>query len=499
MKVLQLGPTNWAAEYKIPKSLDWEYNDFPLPKKKQHSYGVVILTGSFSLTAQEWDNLRMLSTPYSVLYLPRVASLLDNNGQLFLKEQAAIKITDQPQTVINNLEKDFFFGQTGIRVSPTDLAINRLQFPVFEFVDGYHLHLDVDSDDWQTVGTYKTTPYYDPDKQLSLWLECTQDPRLETRLIVYDMTGNADQRFVMPVNASQEEMIVPMGVVDYARFIGVSIQVRGHAKMEIGTFHYRWTRHGYGNYIAGGKKIVNPANNEEIGYYLNPGDLKPPLFVYFAGARSLEGFEAYPLFRNTGKPSLLFTDPRLQMGQFYTGDYMQERIKEVIKQAVKQLGFTMQDVVTSGLSMGSYPALKIGATLQVHAIICGKQLVNLGYLADRAPRERPFGFDTGLDVASRNVRSMDQQALAALDQRFWDEFDRSDLSHTKLFIIHMLDDDYDDRAVDGLKKSPAIINGCQFIHKGFPGRHNDNTAVVSGMFVDRIYDILNHDFKGGKN
>lgn len=495
MKVLQLGPENWSKTYHVPMSLDWEFNDFPLPKKKRHRYDVVIITGAIEMSADHWELLRMASTPYAVLYLPGVPELLSLRGQRFLKEQAALEITHDPQTVIDNLEKYFYFGQTGIRVSPTNLVINRAQFSVFEFVDGYHLKINIDSDEWQTVGTYKTTPYYDPNKQLSLWLECTQDPNFETRLVVYDMQDSADRRFIMPVNAHQREIVVPMGVTDYARFIGVSIQVKGHGNMEIGTFHYRWTRHGYGNYIAGGQKIVNPANNEEVAYYLNPGDLKPPLFVYFSGARSQEGFEAYPLFRNTGKPALLFTDPRLQMGQFYTGDYFQTAIKAVIQKTVKQLGFTMQDVVTSGLSMGSYPALKLGAELGVHAVICGKQLANLGYLAERAPRERPYGFDTGLDVASRNAKDMSVESLVAIDRQFWQEFDQTNLTHTKLFIIYMLDDDYDNKAIERLKRSPAVINGMEFVSKGFGGRHNDNTAAVSGMFVDRIYDMIKVDFK----
>lgn len=498
MKVLQLGPEDWTQSYTIPDNIDWDVNTFPPKKKKKKlHYDVVIITGAVNMSDLQWEVLRMASVTYSVLYLPGVPEQLGAQGKLFLKEQAAIEITHEPQEVIDNLDKYFYFGQTGIRLSPTNLVINRLGFPVYAFTDGYHLQVDVDADNWQTLGTYKMTPYYDAGKQLSLWLECTQSPNLDVRLLVYNLQGNADQSFTMPIKG-QNELIVPMGVTDYARFIGVSIQVKGQGLMQVGTFHYRWTRHGYGNYIAGGRKLVNPANNEEIAYYLNPGNLKPPLFVYFSGARGLEGFEAYPLFRSTGKPALLFTDPRLQMGQFYTGDYFQREIKKVIRQTVERFGFTMQDVVTSGLSMGSYPALKLGAELGVHAIICGKQLTNLGYLAERAPRERPYGFDTGLDITARNAKNMSSEALKDLDRRFWEKFNETNLSQTKLFIIYMLDDDYDNRTIDYLKKSPAVVNGKQFIHRGIAGRHNDNTADVSGMFVDRIYDMINTDFKGNE-
>lgn len=404
-------------------------------------------------------------------------------------------MTDSPQQIINNLEKNFYFGQTGIRVSPSDLLINRRQFPNFEYPDGYHLKIDVDAPEWQTVGTYKVTPYYDPDKQLTLWLECTRDEKISVQLVIYNLDGS-EQRFEIPLATGSQEMVVPMGVTNYERFIGVSIQVRGRGPLEIGTFHYRWTRNGYGNYIVGGKKIVNPSNNEEIAYYICPGDLKPPLFIYFSGARSKEGFEAYPLFKHTGKPFILFTDPRLQMGQFYTGHFFQQKIKEIIQQTVSRFGFTMQDVVTTGLSMGSYPALKLGAELGVHAVICGKLLTNLGYLAERAPRERPYGFDTGLDIASRNASSMSSTALKKLDQQFWQQFDQTDLSNTKLFVVYMKDDDYDNRAITRLKKSPSVIAGRQFVYRGLDGRHNDNTAASSGIFVNWINTMIQHDFKG---
>ncbi len=52
-------------------------------------------------------------------------------------------------------------------------------------------------------------------------------------------------------------------------------------------------RDGAGDFISGGKRIVDPATREDIAYYFNPGDLKPPLNVYFSGAREREGFEGY--------------------------------------------------------------------------------------------------------------------------------------------------------------------------------------------------------------
>lgn len=83
MQILQLGGINWALNYQIPKTIEWEYNVFPLPKKKQHNYDVVILAGQTNLTTENWEELRMLSTPYSIIYLPSVKQLIGDDGRLF--------------------------------------------------------------------------------------------------------------------------------------------------------------------------------------------------------------------------------------------------------------------------------------------------------------------------------------------------------------------------------------------------------------------------------
>lgn len=494
MHVLQVGPEDWAKKYQIPKGLSWEYNGFPLPWKRGHRYGLVIITGRAHFTTELWKKLQWLVDPYNVLYLPGVEEVLDPAGKLFLKCQAATKITDDPQTLINDIPKKYYYGQSGIRVSPNNLVINLPAFPDVEYPDGYHVRVHIDSDQWQTVGTYKVTPFVDPGKCLKVWQECTQAPNLDARLVIYNLEGNGDQRFTFPINSENHEVVVPMPIADYARFIGVSVQVKGHGQMEIGTFHYRWARFGAGNYFAGGQRIIDPHTNEEIAYYFNPGDLRPPLNVYFAGARSAEGFEAYPLFRYTKTPSLLFTDPRLQMGQFYTGDYLEQQMMEKIKWAAQKLGFTMADVVTHGLSMGTYPALKLGSQLGVHAINVGKDIANLGYLAERARWQRPFGFDTALDVASRNVDQLTTDSLHQLDKDFWDTINHTDLTKTKIFLAYMLNDDYDNHAIHDLNHSVAVQKGKQFVYKGFAGRHNDATDVVVGWFVARLYGLMYKDF-----
>ena len=42
----------------------------------------------------------------------------------------------------------------------------------------------------------------------------------------------------------------------------------------------------------GGQRFTDEKRDEFI-HYFNPGDMKPPLNVYFSGYRPAEGFEGY--------------------------------------------------------------------------------------------------------------------------------------------------------------------------------------------------------------
>ena len=74
--------------------------------------------------------------------------------------------------------------------------------------------------------------------------------------------------------------------------------------------------------------------------YFDPGDMKPPLNVYFSGYKTQEGFEGFYMMRNMGTPFLLISEARLEGGAFYLGDKEYENlIVSGIQDCLKQLGF----------------------------------------------------------------------------------------------------------------------------------------------------------------
>lgn len=494
MNILQIGPQNWADQYSLPKDFTWEFNEFP-PKKRKY-YQVVIITGTNSLYDGDWKKLQWQVDPYNVICLKSVKSQLTPAAQHFLKCQAAFLTTDKPQKIIDNLPRRFFFGQSGIRFSPTSLIPLMDRLESYEVLDEGHILLGINtSNQWQSIGTYKLGVFLDPKRLIKFWLEYqAHNVQLRLRVFIQGAAGDGDPKdnFILPVNSLKEEQL-PINFVDARRYAGVSLEVKGQGQLKLGVLHSRWARDGQGEFIAGGQRIVNPTNREDIAYYFNPGDLRPPLNIYFSGARSLEGFEAYPLFRGLHAPTILFTDMRLEIGQFYTTKYMEEKIKAVICDYLKQLGFDKSQLIMNGISMGTYPAMKLGAQLQAYAINVAKPLANLGLIAKRGQLERPDSFETIFDIDNQLVAPMNRESLTQLDRQFWQDFNQTDLTQTRLFVAYMANDDYDNQAINYFRKSPAVANARQFSCKGFAGRHNDDPNI-NYWFMGRLSQMLKHDF-----
>lgn len=489
MNVLQLGAQNWAEQYTIPNEITWIYNTYPYSAIKQ--FDLVIITDGCQLEDDLWSKLQWQVAPYCVLYSPLIEKSLSEAGINFIRCQEARQIVEQPQELIDQLPIRFFHGQSGLRIAPTKLLLNN---PVGAFVDDGHLKLKIEADEWTNLGNYQQNIYIDPHRLLKFSLEFNRKTNIKVRLRVFVQPSGGDgdfkDQYLLDFSKNNEEQELPIGLEDSPRFANVSVEVLGKGELTLGVLHARWSRRDYGEFFAGGKRLVDPVTGEDIAYYFNPGDLRPPLNVYFSGARGLEGFEAYPLFRRNHTPSLLFTDPRLEVGQFYTKETLERKIKETILDTLKSLGFNRQQLVLSGISMGTYPAIKLGAQLSPYAINVAKPTVNLGQVALRARLERPDEFDTIFDIDRQLVSSLTSEQLAQLDTDFWNLMNKNDLTKTRIYVGYMKNDDYDNMAIKRMQESAAIQNARLFVSKGFPGRHNDNRAVVQ-WFVSRLTEINN--------
>jgi accessory secretory protein Asp2 len=166
---------------------------------------------------------------------------------------------------------------------------------------------------------------------------------------------------------------------------------------------------------------------------------------------------------------------------------------EVIRKYMDELGFTGEQVIMSGLSMGTFGALYYGCDIRPKTIIIGKPLASIGDVAINERIHRPGGFPTSLDILAFIEGDMDEVAVERLNNRFWDKFDRADWRRTKFIVSYMIEDDYDSTAYNTLI-SHLSAGGVQVYGKGIHGRHNDETNAIVNWFVSQYEKTLLEDF-----
>ena len=200
------------------------------------------------------------------------------------------------------------------------------------------------------------------------------------------------------------------------------------------------------------------------------------------------------MMRKLGAPFLLIAEARLEGGGYYIGSQAYERLMvSILEKYRSKLGFSREDVIVSGISMGSAGALYYGADICPHAVIVGKPLINLGDIALNEKRNRPGGYPTSLDVLMVSGGENSESAAVKLNQRFWRKLEKTDWSHTKLILSYMLEDDYDRFAYDQLLTSLSVKN-AHIYGRGLHGRHNDNTRGIVQWFTSQYRKILREDY-----
>lgn len=332
----------------------------------------------------------------------------------------------------------------------------------------------------------------DAGQGIDFWLEYKKDPGIEVELQIVQFAAGSVSSIQNIWKFSEKELNHEVTVEDMKKDgpVFASINAKGHGKLEIIALHDRYSRHGEGDFLPGSRREVT-FNREEVFSYFDPGDMKPPLCVYFSGYKTMEGFEGYHMMRRMGVPFLLISESRLEGGAFYIGSHEYERkLVKLIEDAMNTLGFSSDQVILSGLSMGTFGAFYYGIDIRPAYIIAGKPLLSLGNMAKAERIIRPGGFPTSLDLLWKNYKGLTDNDVALLNQRFWDKFDNSDLTDRTFCIAYMIEDDYDANAYQELL-SHVRARGAKVIGKGLHGRHNDDTSGIVNWFIRQYIRILN--------
>ncbi|MBF0780165.1 MULTISPECIES: accessory Sec system protein Asp2 [unclassified Granulicatella] len=511
-KILHIGSVEWQENIHVPDNISWydvrpdEIHTIPITKFVEEKrgkkiinkevpevYDVVILSDYFvtgDLTyIEETVNAYAVVCQYGFQHAPELTAF-------FKKKMPQPLHMDSPQQVVDIIHKNFFNGQYGSKLPISSIDISPNFKGNMHYEGSAYLSLTHQfGQDLSPICFWKYNVMLDKNVAMEIWLEymCEHTCEIELHVQLIAMGGN---EVIKEWTLHQEDMQNPT-IFDEkdGGYLSFSLWVKGEGTIQIGALHHRFSNLTYGQFILGGQRYSDEKRQEFI-YYFNPGNLKPPLNIYFSGFRPAEGFEGYWMLKSLGHPFLLFGDPRLEGGAFYMGSpEFEQKILSVIQECLTYLNFSNKDMILSGLSMGTFGALYYGSQCSPYAIIIGKPLVNVGSIAGVAQKLRPNEFHTSFDVLKLHTGGISQEHIKQLDERFWTHFSSSTFQNTMIATSYMKHDDYDPSAYYNMIERVGH-QSIKIYGNGWIGRHNDNSAAITNWFFTQYKEIIKRDFGG---
>lgn len=479
---------------------EWHYEpDFSkLPEDRFDIFDLAIIDRE--ITGAELNALLRFLRAYTLFVTENVPADRDSPIRQLMTRRKGKQISPEELGVL--LEDglaDYFSESYGEKYLPYGLSVSqgfqgRVSWRGFEGVD---LAGNFGGEMTQTVFWRNNFPI-DNNQTIEFWLEYAKSDgieiALEIRIIYFQYSTEPES---VEVRTFSEEDMADIVCVGNRREKGgrmfASLCARGKGTLTVTALHSRYSRRGKGAFLPGGGRSVT-SDREEVFYFFDPGNLKPPLNVYFSGYKTLESFEGYYMLRSMAHPFLLISESRLEGGAFYIGSEEYEgKIEQIIRNCMEELGFQGSEVILSGISGGTYGALYYGCRIHPHTILLGKPLASMGDIAKNERLNRPGGFPTSLDMLHKFCGSLSQEAVLRLNSRFWDAFDRTDWDGTQFAAAYMLEDDYDSTAYENLQ---LHLKGARvrIFGKGLHGRHNDDTNGIANWFIKQYRRIIQDYF-----
>ena len=492
ISILQLGKTDWRNLYKMPENIKFHFvgTFTEVPKKP---YDIVFLDRE--IQEEEYEFLMKAVQAYT-LFVTNNVKCSGATEELYLAKKGKKLAESEIQSFLLSEVRNFYPTPYGEKFQPKNIAVAQGFSGSVRWDGNYAVTVQGDFGEElnQIIFWRNNIPVFEG-QAIDLWLEYKKSPDVEIALVVTQFYSGSlsevQQKWVFLERELDE--VVTIDNQKKSGPIFVSLIAKGKGTLQVIALHDRYSRRGHGYFLPGGERYVT-SDREEVFCYFNPGDRKPPLSVYFSGYKTRQGFEGYNMMQKMGSPFLLIAEPRLEGGSFYMGSEEYENmIKSIIQKYMNELCFSNEQVIMSGLSMGTFGALYYGCDIRPHALILGKPLTSIGDVAENERLHRPNGFPTSLDVLQYVSGSTDKHAIQALNDKFWVKFDATDWRKTKFIVSYMIEDDYDTTAY-GTIISHLHTGGAQVYGKGIHGRHNDATGVIVKWYKSQYISVLNEDF-----
>lgn len=525
MKILQIGRLNWASQVeKLPEDLEWlfcepEYiqnflkleeekllaesmkrmvkHDVFLEKPKIHIHFNAIVITDY-LEELQLEPLMNTIEAYSLFCSAELElSSTSSDGIFRRKMLRKLESSRDISSCINFLNQVLFSSQYGAKLKIPEIDIN----PGFEGIVQRNGHVNTQftgnfGENFQQLFTYRYNLSSFP-VALELWQEFEKiKGNCQIQLEITPMRRGSLYALMDSFTYNEVELKDPIILEPKPEEIGfyvVSIYARGVGSLTFGPLHWRYSRQGLGNLVLGGGRFSDE-RRQEFFYYFNPGDMKPPLNVYFSGFRPAEGFEGFGMMKAFNSPFMLIADPRLEGGCFYIGtDQYEEKIIEMIRKALDYLGFSSSELILSGISMGSFGAAYYAVDLNPTAVIVGKPFTNLGDTVSGLKLKRPDEFETSADMLLNVTHGLTQMKIDEFNQKLWNKYHNASFKDTQFALGYMKNDDYDGYATQRLTNYLSQ-KGVHIYSVGYEGRHNDNSQAINKWFKQQFKRILEDQF-----
>lgn len=492
IRILQLGQEDWRKIYALPEGVALDYAEAfrELPEKP---YDMFFLDRN--PLDEEIELLFQGAKAYTLFVTDRVE--VQGRAEWLCRSRKARHIARTDiQRFLTEESRYYYSRPYGEKFRLADVAIAQGFQGKVRWNGNQNVLLEADfGDAFRQVAYWRYNSPVPRGQAVDFWLEYHRDPEVEISMVLtLFAAGSASdvlEQWELGEGELEKVVQVACGKGDGTFF--VSLRAKGRGRLWLTALHKRISRGSHGYFLPGGERYVT-AGREEAFCYFEPGDMKPPLNVYFSGYKTLQGFEGYYMMRGLGCPFLLLSEPRLEGGGFYMGssDY-EHMFANAIRKHMEELGFTAEQVILSGLSMGTFGAIYYGCDIRPHAMIVGKPLASIGNVAANEKHLRPGGFPTSLDVLRAQCGGLGEEDVERLNEKFWKKFREADWGNSKFAIAYMIEDDYDADAYETLL-SHLQSGGVQAYGKGLHGRHNDNTQGIISWFLGQYNKILREDF-----
>ena len=289
MRVLQIGRDDWSASCRVPAGLEWVFADVDdesgFDADVIGRVDVTVLDALCGLARLQ--AVDPLVTPYTLLVSRSLMTAFDDTYQQFFARKVAVyEDLEDRQGVVDEIPRRYFTKPFGQKLEIRTMLVSPFHESDAWYEGNAFLATNVDNDgDFRQLAMWKENILYENRRPLELWPEYVKDAGCEIELVVQLVQSGTADVIAYQKAYSEAELAEPI-VFSHptSGYLSCSIFARGHGVVRIGPVHYRHSRLGAGDLLPGGRRIVD-ARREELFYYFHPGDLRPPLNIYFAGYR----------------------------------------------------------------------------------------------------------------------------------------------------------------------------------------------------------------------